>query len=223
MRTTAIITACALCSIGGAIAAYKIAFPTYTHRYRLTLAVDAGGKRYSGSSVIEVRWIGQPRLGDASPFISSVKGAAPLIELPNGAALLAALHRSPNEFDRGVNADVLAVEAFQLQGFDGYRRIGQQTGRRALSSDNMPLLIWFSNIASLHTAKPITAAHIPELLGSDARLSEAYVEMTDDPVIIDIDRKLPWFAALKDEQRGLIVTRPNEFKMVHNMIVGDDS
>jgi hypothetical protein len=33
---------------------YKIKYPTYTYRYRMTVAVDAGGETRSASSVIEV-------------------------------------------------------------------------------------------------------------------------------------------------------------------------
>ena len=202
----------------------KLAYPTYTHRYRLAVTIEANGQSYSGSSVIQVRWIGQPKFGDASPFLSAVAGEAVVMELPPHGALLAVLHSGSSELDRSINADVLAIRAFNLKsGFDSYQQITSQVGRRDLSAENMPLLVWLPNIADPNSAQPITPAQIPTMLGVGARLSNAYVEMTTDPVVIDIGRKLPWFKSWADQQkRGPNITRPDQFKLVHNMLVGDE-
>jgi hypothetical protein len=225
MRSLGIIAFGLALLIGSAAIWYNFAYPTYIHRYRLGLEVQANGQTYSGSSVIQIRWIAQPKLGDMSPFISAVAGEAVFIEIPQHGALLAALHKSSGEFDQSINADTLAIRAFQVSGgFDAYRQIGLQTGRRDLSAENMPLLVWLPHLTDPSSARPISAADILTVLGPGARLSNAYVEMTNDPIAIDIDRKLPWLKSWADEQkRGLIITRPHQFKLVHNMVVGEDA
>jgi len=60
----------------------------------------------------------------------------------------------------------------------------------------MPRLIWFPNIADPKSAKPFAAKDIAGLLGPSARVVAAHVEITDAPVVIDIDRKFPWFDIL---------------------------
>jgi hypothetical protein len=70
-------------------------------------------------------------------------------------------------------------------------------GRRELTSNNMPRLIWFSDIANPKTARRIRAAEIPTVFGPNARLRTAEVEITDAPIVVDIDKKLPWFGILE--------------------------
>lgn len=203
-----------------AVVAWWIAYPTYTHRYRLTIAIEIDGKVYRDSSVIEVRWIGQPQFGDAPPFIPSVRGQATLVDLGPGGAIAAALHPGMIE-GRFVAANFLAMRAFGIDGgLDTYRRISQQSGKRNLTADDLPMFILFSDASNPATAR---AGHIGYLLGPTARLVEASVEMTRDPIVIDLDRKLPWYRTMADQQKnGLIVSRPGQFQLVHNMLVGAD-
>jgi hypothetical protein len=209
--------------VGAVVAAYKIAFPTYTHRYRLVVTIQIDDRSYTGSSVIQVRFIGQPSILEAPPFFPAVGGEAAVVELPGRRAIVATLFGSSSGFDPSVGATFLALRAFKLRGFEGYRQITRQTGRRELSPDNMPPLIWLSDIADPKTARRITTAHIPELLGAKARLASIYIEMTNDPVVIDIDRKLPWLKALRAAEKNGVISRPGEFKLIHGMFVGPDS
>jgi hypothetical protein len=208
--------------IASAFVLYKVAYPTYTHRYRLTIAIEVDGKVYRDSSVIEVSWIGQPKFGDAPPFISSVRGQAPFIDLGSRGALAAALHSS-NFGGKFVSANILAIRAFGIDGGpDAYRRISQENGRRDLTADNLPMFILFSDVANAETAR---AGHIGYLFDSTARLVEANVEITRDPIVIDLDRKLPWYQALAARQKagqgGL--SMPGQFGLSYNMLVGADS
>ena len=55
------ITAAVLCAlILAPYVAWKIAYPTYTHRFRLVIEVEANGEVKRGSSVIEVSQTGIP-------------------------------------------------------------------------------------------------------------------------------------------------------------------
>lgn len=61
----------------------NLLFPTYTHRYRLTVNIEADGKLHSGSSVIEVR------RNDHGPlegllhgrFDEEITGESPIVDL----------------------------------------------------------------------------------------------------------------------------------------------
>jgi hypothetical protein len=218
-RTLGILLFCII----GLVVLWRWMYPTYTHRYRLTFAIETDGAVHSGSSVIEVSWVGQPKLGDAPPFLPRVRGQAPLIDLGARGVVVAALH--PDGVDGlFANADILAIRAFEIDGrFDSYRLITEQTGRRDLSPDNMPLLIWIPDPFDPRTARPTTVDHIPDLFGPTARLSAAYVEITRDPVTIDIDRKLPWYAQMAAEQKRGVITHSGTFQLFYNMLVGADS
>jgi hypothetical protein len=49
-RIFSTISLCVLLLAAGAVAFYKLAFPTYAHRYRLSIVVEVNGERYAGSS-----------------------------------------------------------------------------------------------------------------------------------------------------------------------------
>ena len=210
--------------IAAGVGLYKFNYPTYTHRYHLTIKIEIDGKVHTGSRVIEVRWIAQPKIGDSSPYISSVRGQAPIVDLGARGALVAALH-SGDGFDRQISADILAIRAFGLtSGFEAYQRVTQETGRRDLAPDNRPLLIWFRDASDPKAAYPSTFGRIPDLFGAPARLVAAYVEITRDPVVVDIGRKLPWYPKWAAEQRSRPITgMPGQFQLIYSMFVGDDT
>jgi hypothetical protein len=49
-----------------------------------------------------------------------------------------------------------------------------------LSPDDVPLLVWFSDIRDPNAALPVTVAHLSELLGDNAHLAEGHVEITTE-------------------------------------------
>jgi hypothetical protein len=209
--------------ISGIVVSYKIAYPTYTHRFRLTIAIDVDGTVHRDSTVMEVRWIGQPRFGDAPPFFPFFWGQAPLIDLGSRGAIAVALHPGTVE-GRFMSAKYLATNAFGLgHDSDAYRKIAEQSGRRELSADNMPMLIHFRDISDPATAQATTAGHIGWLFGPTARLAEASVEITHQPVVIDLDRRLPWYAAMAARQKDGRdnITMPGQFKLIYNMLIAE--
>ena len=221
-RTVGIIVACLIvaCLIG-TVVAWKLAFPTYTHRYRLTIVVSIDGEVHTGSSVIEVSYIGQPSLGGASPFFPVVRGQATFVDLGQRGAIVAALHPGTIQ-DGASDANFLAMRAYKIsEGFDSYRTISQQVGRQQLASDNMPRLIWFPNVADPKSAQQF--ADITSLFGPTAQLT-GYLEITGDPIVIDIDKKLPWYNQMASSQKpNGVLTRPGEFQLIYNMFVGEGS
>ncbi len=185
-----------------------LSFPTTSYRYRLTIVVELDGRVHSGSSVIEVRYRFFPeffsQLANGNQYERSVAGQAVLVELGERGVLIAAL--GDNGDHTTVAADALAGRAFQpnarqyLGGykatFDGVRALSRSQGRIALAMDNLPPFIWFSDSANPATGRLIKPREFANVMGDKAGLQSAEIEITRDPVIIDIDKKLPLYRAL---------------------------
>ena len=192
------LVAAALLGLYGTV---QVAYPTYSYRYRLTIAIEIDGKLHSGSSVIEVNWRGQPYIPGAGSFARDIRGQAVFVGLQSRGAIVATL--SPGD-PSGAPPDGsrsllwLVPQAFlgRVSG-DDLPELPKLRGRRELAPTNMPRLIWFPDIAYPKTARRITAADIPTLFGPGARLRTAEVEITDAPIVVDIDKKLPWFGILE--------------------------
>jgi hypothetical protein len=60
----------------------------------------------------------------------------------------------------------------------------------------MPAFYWFSNPADLAGSKEVKPADFASVIGDATRLVSAQVEITRDPLVIDIDKKLPAYATL---------------------------
>lgn len=73
--------------IAGAVAVYQANFPSYTHRYRLTVEMERGSQRSTGSGVIEVTWKAQPQ---PLPCACTIRGDAVTTNIP-GARVIAIL------------------------------------------------------------------------------------------------------------------------------------
>jgi hypothetical protein len=86
----------------------------------------------------------------------------------------------------------------------------------------LPRLVWLANVTDEKSARALAVGDLTELFGPTARLDAAFVEITSDPIVIDIDRKLPWYRALADRQKNGIITGPH-FELVYSMFVRDQS
>jgi hypothetical protein len=186
---------------------YRWNFPTVSYRYRLTVAVEVDGQVHSGSSVIEVQYSFNPKWVPPSwgVYNEYVWGQAVLIDLGARGALVAAL--AGQNYDHiSVRAGDLAGRAYQPEAVDlnGYlptpervRALSRMQGRVDLASNNLPAFLWFSNPADLATAKLVRPADFASVIGDSARLVSAQVEMTRDPLVFDLDKRLPIYAALR--------------------------
>jgi hypothetical protein len=167
MRKAAVTVVClvAACLIA-AVVVGRTAFPSYSHRYRLTVSVEVDGEVHSGSSVIEVTWRGQPEIGDVGAFQPSIRGQAAFVDLGRRGAIVAALLPG-GAGNRSSSATYLAMKAYGVtRGYDAYRTIGQQSGRRDLAPDNMPLLIWLANVSDSTTARVVDPRALSEALAT---------------------------------------------------------
>lgn len=227
MKTLGIIAAVLALLVGGVVVWWKVNY-TYTYRYRLTLAIEVDGKVHTGSSVIEVVWETGPGqssfLGGVQPI---VRGQGVFIDLgPRGAVVATFLTGERSEKPDGSQAAIwLAARAFDNKSTKKeLPELERLQGRRDLTPDNMPRLIWFSDISDPKTARKFKVDDIPTLFGPGARLAAAYVEITRDPIVIDIDKKLPWYSMLASQQKARgVLSRPGEFQLIYSMFVGGGS
>lgn len=200
-----------------------IAYPDYSYRYRLTLAIEMDGEVHTGSSVIEVTWNGQYPIPDVGSYRPSLRGQAALVDLGKYGTLSTSLI-APSYLGReGVDATFLVPRAFGVQSDNQLLpHLSKLVGKRDLQPDNMPRLIWFSNLADPTTARVVELGDLRRLIGVDVRLATAIVENTRDPIMLDIDKRLPWFKDLAARQKnGLFVSDPYRFQLYYLMFRQD--
>jgi hypothetical protein len=210
----------ALLVIGWFVAWWQLGFPTASYRYRLTVAVETDGKVHAGSSVIELffrfnpKWLG-PSGGTYNVWVT---GQAALIDLGARGALVAALANYPPD-PSVVNASLLPSCAFlpaawkdpadSLTTAKNQWTISQfRKGPVDLGPGCMPAFYWFANPADLAGVKEVKPKDFAAVIGDAARLVSARVEITRDPLDIDIDKKLPAYATLIAPPTKGIYTTP---------------
>jgi hypothetical protein len=91
VRKGILFTALALVGLYGC---YKVTYPTYANRFRLTMAFNIDGQTYAGSSVLELVYVSQPRISSA-PYSNYVRGQAVFIDLGKHGVVIAALQNWP--------------------------------------------------------------------------------------------------------------------------------
>jgi len=210
------------------VLAFRTFFPNYSYRYRLQLELELDEKIYRGSSVIEVNWACGPKRTDAARCVATIAGQAAAIDLGTRGILLATLRpgeRNIPASQLGVDAVFLCAEAFGNHSSDNeLPALSRLTGRRKLSPENFPYLVWFPNPANPKSVRKLTLGNISNAIDPTAHFTEAFVEITADPIVIDIATKLPWFPALLREQKGkLLISPPTQLQLIYNMFVGEDS
>jgi hypothetical protein len=197
MRKVAIGVTILFVSVVACVAIYMTAF-TYTYRYRLAIDLDVDGQNRSGSSVIEVTRRLEPVPGRPwNHYSTSARGDAVFVDLGSGRNLVVLLIDEP-----GRSPETLAAKAFHFDPSeladkgDQERRIRELTARRAkadLRDDQLPTLITFAKLDDPQTARAVSPRELPSVFGPRVRYLRAWVEMTDDPAIPDINRHLPWW------------------------------
>jgi hypothetical protein len=215
---------CALL-LGLVVAAYKFVYPTYTYRYRETIGIEIDGEVHTGSSVIEVTWIGGPEFGDVGPFRPRLRGQATFVDLGPRGAVVAALNNGESygtASDGAINAIWLAANAFGNKSTnDELASLLRLRGRKDLTPVNMPRLIWFRDISDPKTARKLLVPDIPTIFGTNARLVAAYVEITQDPIVIDIDKKLLSYELLSRLPGWGTMQTEFGFALGKQMFIGD--
>jgi hypothetical protein len=221
MRSLGILTACLI----GVVLVWQVAFPTYSYRYRLTVSIEIDGQAHTGSSVIEVTFRPRPDFGNGAGYLPGIRGQAVFVDLAARGAVIALLRTGESSLDlkNGPwDATWIAARAFGNESTNPeLPDLPRLRGRRQLAPNNMPQFIWLPNIADPNNAQRFRPEVVNSLFGPDARL-EAQVEITRDPIIVDIDRKLPWYSELANRQKSEgVLSRPGRFDLFYTMFVGE--
>jgi hypothetical protein len=214
--------------IGALVAGYMYQCPVYSYRYRLTVNVEIDGKVHSGSSVIEIGWQEGIKLGDSGGFAPIIRGQAPVVDLGDRGVVVATLINGESygpAMDGALGAQWITPRAFgRKTNAEEIPTLPELQGKRDLALDNLPRFLWFSNPQDPTTAKKLLVQDIPGTFGPSARFAGASVEITSDPIVVDINRKLPWFQSWSDHyrDRGPIYLQ-NKLGLSRYMFVGDAS
>lgn len=233
----------ALVVIAGVSAyAVKLMFPTYTHRYRMTVQIDADGALHTGSGVVEVRRNSNGPLTGITQvgYAEKIEGRAPLVDLGRHGVVLAALRPHPlaDLFKpRPVIASQLAFAA--IYGPDYYKRnpeyaaeerqqgleiashIQERKGTYVLSSEAYPSFVWLRDPADRQSAQPLLASDMPTTIDASVRIRSVKIEMTRDSFSNELFEKLPWLsAAWAEEQKHGTTQRHAQFELFAFHLMG---
>jgi hypothetical protein len=216
-----------LLGAGALVAGYWYKYPNYTYRYRLTVNIEVDGKLHSGTSVIEVTWHGGPEFGDVGSYSPTIRGQAPVVDLEARGVVVATLIAEDwgwHNSNAGYGALWLVPRAFGDEKGGDHAMHPTLRGKRELAFDNLPRFLWLSNPQDPTTAKTLLVDDIPSVFGPTARLAGAFVEITSDPLVIDIRQKLPWIKTLEERPPGEgVLYLPNKLGISRYMFIGDAS
>ncbi len=180
----------------GLYALFKYHFPSYTHRYEMTLEVQVGDEIRSGSSVVQVRWQREIRI---IGFSVSVRGQAALIDLGDKGVLFMALGGSGDS--KVASPSMLAFNAYRDSGLvpmkvndfaHNLTLLSKPRERLPLLPDNRPQFIWLSDRNDPSTARPVKAEEFSSVIAPDIHFRGAWVQTTRKSVTKDLAKKLPW-------------------------------
>jgi hypothetical protein len=205
----------------GLYGCFQISFPTYVDRFRLTMSFNIDGREYIGSSVIEAVYTRNGGLSN-SAYEEHTRGQAVFIDLGAQGAIVATLTAGALAVgDNWGDISGLPMKAFSTREHQiTIPELPKLSGRRDLTPDNMPRLIWFSNVADESSARVFTIKELLGMFGPTARLDAAFIEITSDPIVIDIDQKLPWYRDLEKRQKGRLLIGAG-FSLNYTMFIGD--
>jgi hypothetical protein len=200
-------------------------YPVYAYRYRLTVNFELDGKVHSGSSLIEIGWQEGIKLGDSGGFAPMIRGQAPVVDLEDRGVVIATLIAEDwGWHNSNAGWGTLWLVPSVTRGGGDPAMLPTLRGKRKLAFDNLPRFLWFSNPKNPTTAKTLLVDDIPSVFGPSARFASAFVEITNDPIVIDIRQKLPWIKALEERARGEgVLYLPNKLGISRYMFIGDAS
>jgi hypothetical protein len=181
---------------------YRLVYPTYTYRYRMTVEVDVGGEIKSGASVIEVRLSKQPKFLPEVPAVAtSVLGDAVFVDLGEGQNVFALLASGPDGMDVDFPQHVVPLY-FKLSYADhDLVKFPHLQGSRDLES-KLPILVTFADLNDPTTARVVRPDAFEQVFGPGVRFKRAWIEMTGDPVTRGIEQRLPWLRSHKGYLAG---------------------
>ena len=188
-------------------------YPTYEHRYRLTIEVKVDDKIHRGSGVIQTSALAKPkqRFEQSPGGRIKLSGDAVYIDIGGGKTLFAILAHGAKG-NEGSLMSQLAIKVFdppKCKGGYCFHEIAKMSGKRAVPVTHLPTLVTFTDVKDPKTAEVVFATErdkrsrgrlrniavdrFDELFGGKVRLHKAWIELTKDSITRGIEKKLPWF------------------------------
>ena len=172
MKILGIIAASFLAIIAIAVLAYKLAYPTYTYRYKMTVEIEVDGQVRSGASVIEGRLVRQPSIVVPVPrVLRKFSGEAVFVELGNGRHVIAAL-ASAGGFEHDFAKNIVPAH-FGLSGNDhDLVKYPKLQGRWQLGSGTrpgLPTFVTFTDSKDPTTAVVVEPQDFEKIFGPGVR------------------------------------------------------
>lgn len=193
-------------------AAWNIAYPSGTWRYKMTVTVETPEGIKTGSAAREIHVAAEPRIPESAPH-PQVIGEAIVIDLEKRGQLFALLGSD--------YAYAIVYKAFPSasppRSPDGIRYYSQlKAGTKVLALEQYPVFVHFKDVNDPKTVEyaygrvyctirdknctrgaPYQLDRLEEIYGQGVRIKEVTIEMTDEPVTWEITRWLPWLSRLK--------------------------
>jgi hypothetical protein len=188
---------------------YKISYPTYSCRYRMTVNVEVDGQMRSASSVIEFRVSKQLRfLPDVNPIKFDAVGEAVFIDM-DGRSLIALL--KSGEYAQDGDFPLRVVPAHFKLNMDRQRAsLASLRGKWELADKDLPTLVTFSDANNAATLRIIRPDQLEQTFGPNVHWRGVVIEMTTDPVTRGLEARLPFLVLQKNVLRDPIGD-PNKF------------
>jgi hypothetical protein len=205
MRTFGIIAASLVVLIVGAVVAYYLAYPSYTHRYRLTLEVETPQGIKTGSGVIEARISTGNVILSGGGARTSLEGQAVFVDLGGGKNLIALLAGGPKatHYETPV---FLAINAFDLKRCPKrlceWEEVSRVKGSRDVNRSQMLTLATAPDVNDAKSVVIVDPEDFEKVLGPGYKFKRARVEITEDPVTQGLERKLPFLVTQRGDLTG---------------------
>ncbi len=179
--------------IAGLIISWKLIFPTYTYRYRMTVTVEFEGKNYSGASVIEVRLKRQPKISSEVPRVATeVDGEAVFVDLGSGRNIFAALASGPLGINVDYPGNVVPLHFNLSYSDEDLAKLPYLQGKWTLPLEQMPTFVTFTDLKNRKTARVVAPQEFDQVFGRGVNLQAVVIEMTTDAVTRTIKKTLHW-------------------------------
>jgi hypothetical protein len=196
-------------AIVGVFVLYKLSYPTYSCRYRMTVNVEVDGQLRSGSSVIEFIVAKQMRfLPDVNPIAFDAKGEAVFVDLGEGRNLIALLAMGEYALDGNIGFHVVPSH-FNIDFDRGLASLPSLRGKWELPSNQLPTLVTFSDPNNSATVRVIRPNQLEQVFGANVHWRGVQIEMTTDAVTHKIESRLPWVTKLG----GTVYGSPGKFTL----------
>ncbi|WP_426413338.1 hypothetical protein [Bradyrhizobium ganzhouense] len=232
-------TVIAIVSIGAAELAYRVAFPSVTLRYRLTLEAEVDGQPRSASSVREVTYSKQPEIAAQHELSVGYRGEAVVLDLGARGTLFALLKA---DTDVRSGSEWIVLRAFNFPGGslprpveEGIKQVQHLAGTRELPLGSLPMLVGFRDVNDPKTVERVDPQNLAERFGPGARLVRATLEIvpagvwplnalgvTGTAITMGIEKRLPWirdhYDIMLDGQR--YETSAAELKLANSLASG---